>query len=162
MAELHPPIVHFAIALTIMGVIFDLLGFILKKESLKHTGFWTFIVGVLAVWGAMFSGEAAEEFVEGFVEKTKAEDFFETHEGLGKFLPYLFSALGLFRIYLFLRENKKLFIAYLIVAFVGVGLIGYQGRLGGILVYEYGVGVKPLMEKLPANIQNRFHEENDD
>ena len=99
MAELHPPIVHFAIALTIMGVIFDLLGFILKKESLKHTGFWTFIVGVLAVWGAMFSGEAAEEFVESFVEKTKAEaeDFFETHEGLGKFLPYLFSALGLFR-----------------------------------------------------------------
>ena len=147
MAELHPPIVHFAIALTIMGVIFDLLGFMLKKETLKHAGFWTFIVGVAAVWGAMLSGEAAEELVEKFVENTKIEEIFETHEELGKILPWIFTGLGLFRIYLYIKENSKLTIIYLIVAFIGIGLIGYQGRLGGKMVYDYGVGVKPLIEK---------------
>ena len=162
MAELHPPIVHFAIALTIMGVVFDLLGFILKKESLKHAGFWTFIVGVLAVWGAMFSGEAAEEVVEKFIEGTNAEKVFEPHEELGKFLPWIFTGLGLFRVYLYVKENSKLMMIYLIAAFIGIGLIGYQGRLGGILVYEYGVGVKPLMEKSPTNLENRFHEEDED
>ena len=150
MAELHPPIVHFAVALTIIGVIFDLLGFILKKESLKHAAFWTFIVGVLAVWGAMFSGEAAEEAVEHFIEGTNAEKVFEHHEELGKFLPWIFTGLGLFRVYLYVKENSKLMIIYLIAAFIGIGLIGYQGRLGGKMVYEYGVGVKPLMEKTPV------------
>ncbi len=149
MAELHPPIVHFAIALTIIGVIFDILGFALKKESLKYAGFWVFIIGIVAVWGAMLSGEAAEELVEKFVENTKVEEIFETHEELGKILPWIFTGLGLFRVYLYIKENSKLMIIYLILAFIGIGLIGYQGRLGGKMVYEHGVGVKPLMEKTP-------------
>ncbi len=162
MAELHPPIVHFAIALTITGVIFDLLGFVLKKDSLKHAGFWTFIIGVLAVWGAMFSGEAAEEAVERFVEGTKIENVFESHEELGKLLPWIFTGLGLFRIYLYMKESVKLLIIYLVLAFIGIGLIGYQGRLGGKLVYEYGVGVKPVMEKFPVEIKEHTHDEDDD
>ncbi|WP_029520747.1 DUF2231 domain-containing protein [Persephonella sp. IF05-L8] len=160
MAELHAPIVHFAIALTIVGVLFDLVGFALKKETLRHAGFWTFIVGVLAVWGAMFSGEAAEEVVEHFVEGTSIEDIFETHEELGKFLPWIFTALGVFRVFLYLKENMKLFVVYLILALIGIGLVGYQGRIGGKLVYEYGVGVKPLMEKMPVNPE-KHHEEDD-
>ena len=39
MGELHPPIVHFAIALTMVGVFFDLVGFILNRDSLKKAGF---------------------------------------------------------------------------------------------------------------------------
>jgi len=35
MTEPHPPIVHFAIALTMMGVIFEILGFISNRESLR-------------------------------------------------------------------------------------------------------------------------------
>ena len=161
MAELHPPIVHFAIALTITGVIFDLLGFVLKKESLKHAGFWTFVIGVLAVWGAMFSGEAAEEAVEKFIERTKIEKVFEPHEELGKFLPWIFTGLGLFRIYLYMKESVKLLITYLVLAFIGIGLIGYQGRLGGKLVYEYGVGVKPVIKKPPVEIKEHTHDEDD-
>ncbi|WP_029521667.1 DUF2231 domain-containing protein [Persephonella sp. KM09-Lau-8] len=159
MAELHPPIVHFAIALTIIGVIFELLGFALKRESLKHAAFWTFIVGVLAVWGAMISGEAAEEAVEHLIEGTYAEKVFEPHEELGKILPWIFTGLGLFRIFLYVKENSKLMVIYLIAAFIGIGLIGYQGRLGGKLVYEYGIGVKPLMEK--ANIIHKSKNEED-
>ncbi len=160
MAELHPPIVHFAIALTIIGVIFDILGFVLKKESLKYAGFWAFIIGVIAVWGAMLSGEAAEEVVEKFIEGTSAEKVFEPHEELGKILPWIFTGLGLFRVYLYIKENSKLMIIYLILAFIGIGLIGYQGKLGGKMVYEYGVGVKPLMEKTPI-IHNSKAEDDD-
>ena len=160
MAELHPPIVHFAIALTIIGIIFDILGFALKKESLKYAGFWVFIIGIVAVWGAMLSGEAAEELVEKFVENTKVEEIFETHEELGKILPWIFTGLGLFRVYLYIKENSKLMIIYLILAFIGIGLIGYQGKLGGKMVYEHGVGVKPLMEKTPI-VHNSKAEDDD-
>ncbi len=161
MAELHPPIVHFAIALTITGVIFDLLGFIFKKESLKHAGFWTFVFGVLSVWGAMFSGEAAEEAVEKFIEGTKIEKIFEPHEELGKFLPWIFTGLGLFRIYLYVKESVKLLIIYFVLALIGIGLIGYQCRLGVKMVYEYGVGVKPVMEKFPVEVKKHSHDEDD-
>ena len=111
--------------------------------------------------GAMFSGESAEELAEKFIEGTSVEEIFETHEELGKILPWIliFLFLGLFRIYLFIKENQKIFILYIIVEFVSIGLIGYQGRLGGIMVYEYGVGVKPVMGKTSNNIH--YEKDND-
>ena len=147
MAELHPPIVHFAVALTMAGVFFDLVGFFLNRDSLKKAGFWSLVVGVAALWAAMFSGEAAEEVVEHFAKVVKAEELLERHETLGKLLPWLFTLVGGLRVYLYLKEDRKLFVAYLIVGIIGVVLVGLQGRLGGKMVYEYGVGVKPLMEK---------------
>ncbi len=159
LAEFHPPVVHFAIALTIMGVLFDIAGFILKKESLKNAGFWTFIFGVFAVWGAVITGHQAEEIVEHFIEGTYAEKLLETHEEIGEFLPWIFTGLGLFRGYLFFKEKTPLFVLYLIAGLVAAGIIGYQGRIGGKMVYEYGVGVK--IDKSKA-IQYKEHEEDED
>ncbi len=160
LAELHPPVVHFAIALTIVGVLFDIAGFVLKKESLKHAGFWAFIVGVIAVWGAAITGHQAEELVEYMVEGTSIEDVLEKHEGIGEVLPWLFTVLGLFRIYLFFKEKTGLFILYLIAGLIAIGIIGYQGRIGGKLVYEYGVGVK--IDKTKALKYHKEHEEDED
>ena len=147
MAELHPPIVHFAIALTMVGVFFDFVGFVLNRDSLKKAGFWSLVVGIVALWAAMLSGEAAEGAVEHFVKDINIEGLFEAHEILGKVLPWFFTPIGGLRIYLHLKENKKLFVVYLIIGMIGVALVGLQGRLGGKMVYDYGVGVKPLMEK---------------
>jgi len=140
MAELHPPVVHFAIALTMTGVIFEILGFLLNRESLKHAGFWTFISGVVAVWGAMLTGHEAEEVIEDFLTGD-AKKILETHEELGEILPYIFTVLGGLRLYLWFRENKKLYYLFLAGAVISIGLVGYQGKLGGTLVYEHLVKI---------------------
>jgi len=36
------------------------------------------------------------------------------------------------------------------------GLVGYQGNLGGKMVYEYGIGVK-VQKAVPTNIENNKH-----
>jgi len=120
MAELHPPVVHFAIALTMTGVIFEILGFLLNRESLKHAGFWTFISGVVAVWGAMLTGHEAEEVIEDFLT-ADAKKILETHEELGEILPYIFTVLGGLRLYLWFRENKKLYYLFLAGAVISTG-----------------------------------------
>ncbi len=142
LAQLHPPVVHFAIALIIVSVIFDILGYLLNKNSLKNAGFWTMIGGVIAVIGAFITGVQAEEVVEEFIEGTKAYDLLEKHEELGESLPWIVLIVGGFRLFLNLKESKKIFGLYLIIALLTAGVVGYQGRLGGKLVYEYGVGVK--------------------
>jgi len=156
LAQLHPPTVHFAIALTITGLIFEILSLIFKKESLKHAGFWTFIFGVFAVWGAVLTGHEAEEVVEEFVSG-KAKELLETHEDLGEMLPYIITVVGIMRIYAFLKNSVKVYYLFLIAGIITVGLIGFQGNLGGKLVYEHGVGVKAKVE----NIKYYKHEEED-
>ncbi|NPA16998.1 MAG: DUF2231 domain-containing protein [Aquificae bacterium] len=157
LAEFHPPVVHFAIALVIMGVLFDIAGFVLRKESLKHAGFWSIMVGVVAVWGAAITGHQAEELVEHAIEGTKAYEILEEHEELGEILPWVVSALGFFRLFLFFKENNLLFIGYLIAGLIVSGAIGLQGRIGGKLVYEYGVGVKA--NQSPSYYIHEEHEE---
>ncbi len=142
LAELHPPVVHFAIALIITGVIFDLTGFILNKESLKNAGFWVIIFGTISVWGAMFTGHFAEELVENTIKGNLVYDLLEEHEEVGNILPWIVSILAGFRIFLNFRPNQKLFILYILAGLVIAGMVGFQGRLGGKLVFEHGVGVK--------------------
>jgi uncharacterized membrane protein len=145
---LHPPIVHFAIALTITGVIFEILYLITKKESFKNAGFWTFIFGAVSVVLAALTGHLAEEAVED-IARGVAHDILETHEELGNILAGLFVFLGAFRIFVYIKDNMKLYYLYLVAAIVSVLLIAYQGNLGGKLVYEHGVipNVKLFNEK---------------
>ena len=142
LAEFHPPVVHFAIALILTGVLFDIAGFILNKESLKNAGFWAIIFGALSVWGAMFTGHFAEEIVEDAIKGTKAYELLEQHEKIGEILPWIVSVLAGFRVFLNFRPNKKLFILYMAAGLVVAGMVGFQGRLGGKMVFEHGVGVK--------------------
>lgn len=145
MTELHPPIVHFAIALTMMGVIFEILGFIFNRESLKHAGFWTFLFGVIAVWGAMLTGHIAEESIENFLTEDDKK-ILETHEELGNVLPFIFTILGGLRLYLWFKENKKLYYLFLIAGLISIGLVGFQGKLGGTLVYEHLVKLDKIQK----------------
>jgi len=150
LAELHPPVVHFAIALILIGVLFDITGFIFNRESLKNAGFWTIVFGALAVWGAMFTGHYAEELVEEAIKGTEAYDLLEEHEEIGEILPWIVSILAGFRVFLNFRPNKKLFILYMAAGIVVAGMVGFQGRLGGKMVYEHGVGVK-LKSGIPVD-----------
>ena len=159
LAEFHPPVVHFAIALVIMGVIFDLAGFILKKESLRHAGFWSLMAGVLAVWGAAITGHQAEEVVEHAIEGTAAYKILEEHEELGEILPWTVSVLGLFRLFLYFKPNNLLFMGYLVAGIIISGAIGLQGRIGGKLVYNYGVGVKNTINQQKEGIIHHHEED---
>jgi len=160
LAQLHPPVVHFAIALIITGILFDVLGFILKKESLKHAGFWTILFGIFAVWGAMFTGHEAEELVEDAIKGTVAYQLLEEHDEIGEILPWIVTVLGIMRMFLFFRPNNKLFVIYLIAGLLVAGAIGYQGRTGGKLVFEYGVGVKTV-NKEGEKKQDYYHYEDE-
>ena len=150
LAEFHPPVVHFAIALVIAGILFDIAGFVLNRESLKNAGFWAIVFGALAVWGAMFTGHYAEELVEDAIKGTRAYELLEQHEEIGEILPWIVSVLAGFRIFLNFRPNKKLFILYMVAGLVIAGMVGFQGRLGGKMVFEHGVGVK-LKTSIPVD-----------
>ena len=147
MGGLHPAIVHFAISLVIISVIFDFFGLILKKESLKNAGFWTLIVGAFAVVGAFISGFGAEELVEKIIKGTESYKRLEIHENVGKIVLVFVLILTAFRVFLTKKSDIRLMGLYLLAGFIIVAIVGLQGRIGGKLVYEYGIGVKPVMEK---------------
>jgi uncharacterized membrane protein len=57
--HIHPMIVHFPIALLIVGFLFDILSLFIKKEFYSNAGFYLLILGTLGIIAAYFTGNLA-------------------------------------------------------------------------------------------------------
>lgn len=133
-AHIHPILVHFPIALILLGFLADILSIYLKKEnSLDKTSFYLLITGTIGAFFAWLSGNLFAAHVSG-----AAHDIKETHETFAMITLILLLITGIIRIYIIKKNEikwlKKIsFITYVLSA-ISVAITGY---LGGILVYNY-------------------------
>ena len=145
MENIHPITVHFTIALFTMAVIFEGLGWLFKKESLKNAGWWNLLFAALAAIVSILTGLKA-------ASTAPHDDAFhrimEIHETLG--FVALAVIIGLF-VWRSIAKGKfaaKLLYAYLVLAAGGLAVMFAGGYFGGELVFTHGMGVKPMMEMM--------------
>ncbi|MEW5842323.1 MAG: DUF2231 domain-containing protein [Bacteroidota bacterium] len=149
--HLHPMIVHFPIALIIVGFLAELLSFFIKKEFFSTAAFYLLILGTLGVVAAYFTGQYAGD---GITEVGALKQALETHEDAAELTLWLMVAAAGARIAMVLL--KKYHGAFKILAFVlffvGVVSVARTGFYGGELVYKHAAGVKiNLGIDLPAD-----------
>lgn len=137
--ELHPAIVHLPIGLLIGALIFDLLYAITELDSLESAGSWCLVLGAVGAGLAVLSG-LGEEGTMGRVTE-RGHELMEQHELLGYILFGLFAVLAIWSLAArgVPQGGRGLF---LVLMLLGVGALGYQGYLGGQMVYSEAVGVK--------------------
>jgi uncharacterized membrane protein len=133
--EIHPSIVHFPITLLPVAVGADLLGRVTGSERLKELGRTLMPIAAASAAVTAVTGLVAQEevAVDGV-----AEDLLVTHRNLNLSLVTLSTALAAWR---WRRDEPST--GYLALALAGLGAMSYSAYLGGKMVYEHGVGVKP-------------------
>jgi uncharacterized membrane protein len=135
--EFHAAVNDLPAALLLVSVLFDLLGTALKRDTLKAAGFWTLVTGVAGAGVSVVSGKLAEETVE---HSDQAHAVMETHETLGTIVLVMFGLLAIWRLVrkvLGPREQP----VYLTAGVIGVALMVYTARLGGVLVFDHAIGI---------------------
>jgi uncharacterized membrane protein len=161
--HLHPIVDHFTIALLTFGVAAEILAAAAILLSRGREGF-------LPVWGLklrgmslllMIGGAAASviSYLSGDAEADRLWDTmapaaqqilsssngaaaYLSHAVLGQYLMYAFLILAAWRVTLELSTRlERTRIAFLIAGIVATGALLYQGKTGGELVYDYGVGM---------------------
>ncbi|MDP4239016.1 MAG: DUF2231 domain-containing protein [Bacteroidota bacterium] len=138
-SHLHPLLVHFPIALVIIGFLAELAFLFFKKEaSLNKMGYYLLIVGTLAAVVAWLSGNFFTSEMNGTAGKMR-----ETHELFATItMGLLIATSGLRTIMLVLKNVDPRLKA---LAFVLYGLaavtVSITGYLGGSLVYNYMLGL---------------------
>jgi uncharacterized membrane protein len=161
--HLHPIVDHFTIALLTFGIAAEILsaaaillsrgrpGFISRwGEKLRSTSFFLMVAGAAASVLSYFTGDAeADRLWDSMSPAAQqilassnghARDYL-SHAVLGQYLMYAFLILALWRVMLELSSKfKRTRIAFMVVAIVAAGALLYQGKTGGELVYEHGVG----------------------
>lgn len=141
LTHLHPMIVHFPIALSLVGFLSDAIGLILKKDFYNKAGFYLLILGTLGVIAAYLSGNYAGD---GVTEVGALKQALETHENTATLTLWLISGAAFIRIALVLFKKYVgiyRWIAFLIL-FLGIASIARTGYYGGELVYKHAAGVQ--------------------
>jgi uncharacterized membrane protein len=94
LAELHPIVVHFPIALLITSVALDFAGVILRRAGLTTAATWCLILGVPGAFAALFSGFLSERDVQ----LALAGDLLHLHKVCAVLTTFSFSLLLLVRL----------------------------------------------------------------
>ena len=138
-AHLHPLIVHFPVALLIVGFVADTVYLLYKKEvCLSKVGFYLMLAGTLGAVAAVLSGNFFTEDMSGTAETIR-----ERHETLANITMYLMIVASILRIIL-VKKGKTESIAGLgvyMLYMIGAILVGYTGFLGGTMVFNYMIGL---------------------
>ncbi|HEY9222436.1 MAG TPA: DUF2231 domain-containing protein [Lutibacter sp.] len=138
--HLHAIIIHFPIALLMIGFLSELLALFIKKDFLKNTAFYLLLLGALGAIAAYVSGNYAGDGIEEGPLKIPVE----LHEQAALITLWLAIITALFSvlIYYFKIQNSKAkwagILLYALLAFS----VARTGYLGGQLVFSHGVGVE--------------------
>lgn len=158
MDNIHPLFVHFPIAFFFAFFTFELLGTWLKKLQWRYLASWFLFLGTIAAVFTVLAGLFAAETVE---HNEEVHDIMERHEHIGLWVLSIAVILSIWRIKQWGRPAAEGSNA----VFIGLAgilclLISLGADLGGLMVYGYGVSVKP--QAVSANTEAPADTENGD
>lgn len=138
--HLHAMIIHFPIALLMVGFLSEIIALFSKKEFFSNAAFYLLLLGALGASSAYLTGSYAGEGIEEGPLKAPME----LHEQAATIALWLSIVTALFRVVLFYFKFNRTWTKWLgIILFLALaGAVGRTGYLGGQLVYSHGAGVE--------------------
>lgn len=137
--HLHPLIVHFPIALIIVGFIAEFSSLFFKSEKcLSKTGFYLMILGTLAAIAAWSTGQLFTDHPE----EGEILTVFIKHK-TGALITMISMILGsVFRIWLKAKKKEESKLKWFAFGFylLGFAAVSFTGYMGGIMVYDFIIG----------------------
>jgi len=127
-------VVHFSVALVIVGFVIDFFYiFVARKDWRKTSSLFLMILAALAVFLSWYTGEYYSRSYTGAGDELR-----ELHDSYAKIVCYVYGLAIVIRIAAIYikKEITLLKYAYMTAMLASVCLIAYVGYLGGQLVYE--------------------------
>lgn len=134
-SHLHPMLVHFPIALVMVGFLAEIISLFIKKQKcLSFAGFWLLLLGTLAAVAAYLTGEFLTGEMTGGAGEIK-----EIHELFAAITLWTLVAGSIFRLYLKFSGKENTQLKWLAFALYAVSAISVSitGFYGGTLVFNY-------------------------
>jgi len=142
MNVMHPPFVHFVVALPVVALFSQFTYQVTKdpaysKAALRIIGF-SFLISLFA----LFSGiNDANKIMEGHTILQEGIAVLQNHKIIGFVVVALLLVTSLTKWFAVSKDSSALEMLSLVLIIVTLMTSLYQGRGGGSLVYQYGGGI---------------------
>jgi len=140
LADIHPKVVHFPVALLTTYSLLEIVGIAFNKEFISKTALFILCIGVVAAFFAALTGNQAAADFKFWTEDSNA--LLSEHQTYATYLLWLSVLASGFRIFVVIKKKFNGFTKYLFILFAVVILfLVYETSMhGGDLVKKYGIG----------------------
>src|SRR5438477_12716208 len=146
----HAAVNDLPAALLFVTVLFDIGGWLTKRESLKAAALWTLWAGVIGGWIAVIAGLQAEDVIE---HGEAVHELLETHETLALTTMGIFTVVLGWKLFRRARLTPPEEAGLRLLSVAGLVTVGWTGVIGGELVVEHSAGVAAGMSE--GEVENR-------
>jgi uncharacterized membrane protein len=138
--HLHPIIVHFPIAIIIVGFFAEVASLFFKKEKcLSKTGFYLMVLGLLAAVAGWISGHLFTEApTQGEILKV-----YLNHKTGALITMILITTGTILRIWLMIAKKEETSLKWIAFGFylLAFAAVTFTGYMGGTMVYNFMIGL---------------------
>jgi len=139
---LHPPFVHFVVALPVIALFSQLTYFITKDKAYSKAAFRIVGFSLLASFLAVISGiDDAQKIIENQYIVQEGINLLNNHKIFGFVVVATLIATSIVK-WFAITKDSSFYENVSLVLIIGLLIVSlYQGRSGGTLVYQYSAGV---------------------
>ncbi len=139
-------------------MLFDLAGWILKRESLIWAGIWTLWAGVIGGWAAVIAGELAEDTID---HGEAIHVIMKQHEKYALIAMIIFTLVLSWKLWRRFQQSILEDRILKLVSVFGLAILIRTAQLGGNLVFDHAAGVPTvkLQEEIKNRAEGHHHEE---
>lgn len=140
---IHPLFVHFPIAFIIAAGIIAIIDLIKNSSQLKKVLLWFLIFGAIGAFSAAVSGVIDANAIP---HNSIIHEIMKVHQAIGITISIVSCLLAIWLLFRISKMNKIENILFVLVLWVVLALVTYNGYLGGKMVYDNGAGIKPMQK----------------
>ncbi|WP_373036281.1 DUF2231 domain-containing protein [Sulfurimonas sp.] len=138
---LHPATVHFAMVLPLVASVFGVIYLFTRTEGMSKISSRVTLIAALAMIGVWYTGNEAGPLIYNYLSEQGKHELLE-HKTLGL---YLAIAMGIVAILSIVGCKMKKFALEALAVILLIAVTGttfLQGKMGGEIVYNYGMPFK--------------------
>lgn len=138
-AETHAAFNDLAPALFVVGVAFEILGYVTKRASLTNAGYWALVAAALGAVLAVWSGLGAEDVIE---HGSVVHRSIERHQTLAIMFTVFVIGMTAWRVWKGPVLDARRFKQYLALAAIGTVGILWTAKVGGRIMFDHAGGIE--------------------
>ena len=139
---LHPPFVHFVVALPVVALFSQFTYMVTKDKSYSKAALriiaFSFLTSIFAILGGI---NDAQKIIENHNLLQEGVDFLSTHKTFGFVVVVTLLVTTVTKWFAISKDSAYLENISLILIIISLVVALYQGRSGGELVYKHSVGI---------------------